>query len=98
MAGGQRRRDGGIGRLALGLVLAVGLHAVLLPLLPAVLDSSNGKQRHTGTQYVRLSKEQFDKNRRIEMHVDEAKKASDEEKKKKEQDDEADTPGQVVSL
>ena len=92
----MRSRRDGIWGLVVGLAVALVLHGLLLPALGLLLRGDKGDHAH-GTQLVRLTNAQFDKNRRIELKVQEAKPA-DSPKKKKPADDDAEPPGQVVSL
>jgi TonB family protein len=96
---GGRRREGLTG-LAVGFVLALALHALIVPALGVFARlRGEGAARRLGAQVVTLAKEQAKKNRRIQLDVREAPMPSLEKKeRKKEEDDEAEAPGQVVAL
>lgn len=95
-----RRREGVTG-LLLGLVVALLLHALLLPAVGVLLkdEAPRHHERGSGAQLVRLSPAAFDKNRRVEIRI---RDAADEERARAErerrEEEEARAPGQVVSL
>lgn len=95
----QRRphKDGATG-LVIGVLLAVAIHIVVLPGFGLYLQARqpDAARSKTGIQLVRLSKESWQQNQRVQLEVkDVASEPAPEEMKKA---DDADAPGQVVSL
>jgi TonB family protein len=101
MASKGTQRDGAAG-LVIGLGTALLIHALLLPGFGLYLESRPPKTKPSkaGAQLVRLARESFEQNRRIDIHVREAITDDPERKRaeKKQVDDEVIAPGQVVSL
>lgn len=99
MSRGRPQRDGATG-LVIGLVAALVIHAIVLPGFGFYLESrprDAAQKQKAGAQLVRLSKETWRQNRRVQLEVKDV--AEDPERKnKKQKDDAADAPGQVVSL
>lgn len=97
MSRGRPQRDGATG-LVIGLLAALVIHAVLLPGFGLYLQSRpHDATKKAGAQLVRLSKETWQQNKRVQLEVKDAA-ADDPERKKKKNDDDTDAPGQVVSL
>jgi TonB family protein len=94
-----RRRESS-GRLLIALALALGVHVAMIPVFGALFDGA--RETHAdkggGTQLVRLAKESWQKNRRVDLEVRDARQQPPARKDEKKNDDDADAPGRVVTL
>ncbi len=86
------------GGFAVGLLVAIAVHAIFLTFLGAFIGGGGGQKHKHGVQLVRLSRSDWDKNRRIELKIKDARPAGDKDKKKDKKDDDVTPPGKVVSL